>query len=360
MVQEERRRSGGHARPPHQPAPRAYPQRRPEADRTGPDENYSPRKMDPVLPPDYLARAQAVHRASPQMRGLPPGKYLPRRRQDLEHRRDPQKRKIVAQSQRVSLSALLHFLRPHAYSDPATYLYLYEHPYRGPDLARAAGHHRSQADYQQAQCECRTEPAEPFHRTALYDALGGGHILVAGRQDYRFCFQYQRPKQYLAGACRGWVADTTYSERPAPDLARLVARRKMDRIRLRLRRRRAVGYFLRLAQDRAGHQHHKHARDLGREPDLVPGRPLPRLHSETQDLVSLRDRRFRHPDARYQAHHHRDAQRQDEPQSCLVEGREVDRLYPATGQGNGLQYFPGGSRDRQKLASDSTSSRRTT
>ena len=155
--------------------------------------------------------------------------------------------------------------------------------------ARAPGDHRSQADHQQAQRECRTEPAEPFDRKALHDALGGSHDLVARWQDHRFRFEHQRPQQYLAGASRRRMAHAAYGQRPAPDPAHVVARRQVDRLHLRLRRRRAVGHFLRLAQDRTGHQHHQHARNLRRESDLVARRPLSRLHGEAQDIVGVRN-----------------------------------------------------------------------
>ena len=140
----------------------------------------------------------------------------------------------------------------------------------------------------------------------------GSHHLVAGRQDHRLHLQHQRPQQYLAGARRRRMAHATHGQRPAPDSAHMVARRQVDRLHLRLRRRRAVGHFLRLAEDRTGHQHHQHARDLGRESDLVAQRPLSRLHGEAEDVVGVRNRHLRHADARHQTPDHRHAQGQDE------------------------------------------------
>ena len=70
--------------------------------------------------------------------------------------------------------------------------------------------------------------------------------------------------------CRGRMAYAAYGQRPAPDFAGVVARRKMDRLHFRLRRRRAVGYFLRLAEDRAGGEHHQHAGDFGGESRWSP------------------------------------------------------------------------------------------
>ena len=57
-------------------------------------QDHPARKVDAVLPPDHLARPQTMHRPPPQMRRLPAGKHLPRRRQDLEHGRDPQERQV--------------------------------------------------------------------------------------------------------------------------------------------------------------------------------------------------------------------------------------------------------------------------
>ena len=57
--------------------------------------------------------------------------------------------------------------------------------------------------------------------------------------------------------------------------------------------------------------------------------------------------------ARGEARHHRHSTRQDEWGGSLVEGREVDRLHAGTGQGDRLEHFSGGSRDRQEHAADS-------
>ena len=62
-----------------------------------------PREVDAVLPPDHLARPQAVHRPPPEVRGLPAGKYLPCRRQDLEHSGDAQEREVVGFEQLPSV-----------------------------------------------------------------------------------------------------------------------------------------------------------------------------------------------------------------------------------------------------------------
>src|SRR5450755_2472828 len=95
MVQAKRRRRCGHARSSHQPPPGTDAQRRPEEDRTRPDANHSTGKVDALLPPDHLARTQTVHRAPPEVRRLPARKHLPRRRQNLEHSRDPQERHVI-------------------------------------------------------------------------------------------------------------------------------------------------------------------------------------------------------------------------------------------------------------------------
>ena len=42
-------------------------------------QDHSPGKVDSVFAPDHLARTQTMHRPQAQVRGLRPGKYLPRR-----------------------------------------------------------------------------------------------------------------------------------------------------------------------------------------------------------------------------------------------------------------------------------------
>ena len=67
----------------------------PREDRAGPDEGHPPRSLDRLLAPDHSSRARAVHRAQAEVRRMPAGKHLPRRRQDLEHGGDSQEREAV-------------------------------------------------------------------------------------------------------------------------------------------------------------------------------------------------------------------------------------------------------------------------
>ena len=55
-------------------------------------------KLDRLLPPDHSSRARAVHRPQAEVRRVPAGEHLPRRRQDLEHGGDPQEREAVRPS----------------------------------------------------------------------------------------------------------------------------------------------------------------------------------------------------------------------------------------------------------------------
>ena len=88
-------------------------------------------------------------------------------------------------------------------------------------------------------------------------------------------------------------------------------------------------------------------REIAEEsPTWSPRRALSGLHGEAQDVVGVRNRHLRHPDARHQTPDQRHAQGQDERQSHLVRRQQVDRLHPAAGQGHGLQYLHRRSRHR--------------
>ena len=54
-----------------------------------------------------------------------------------------------------------------------------------------------------------------------------------------------------------------------------------------LRRRRAVGYFSGLAEDRQSGEPHQHSRDCGAESHLVARRPLPGLRGQAKNISSL-------------------------------------------------------------------------
>ena len=64
--------------------------------------------MDSLRPSDHLARTQTLHRPQTQVRRLPAGKYMSRRRQNLEHRGDTQERESVAPLNFFFLKWLCH------------------------------------------------------------------------------------------------------------------------------------------------------------------------------------------------------------------------------------------------------------
>jgi Tol biopolymer transport system component len=83
------------------------------------------------------------------------------------------------------------------------------------------------------------------------------------------------------------MADATHRQRPASERTRLVSRRQVDRLPIRLRRRRAVGHLSRLAQDRQGRQPHQHPRDRRTRSHVVARRPLPGISGQTKNIRGL-------------------------------------------------------------------------
>ena len=90
-------------------------------------------------------------------------------------------------------------------------------------------------------------------------------------------------------AVRRWMADATHGQRSAPDQPDLVAGRQVDRLHVRLRRRRAMGHFSGVAENWTGREPHQHARDRGGKSRLVARWPLSRLHGQTENVVRIRD-----------------------------------------------------------------------
>ncbi len=187
------------------------------------------------------------------------------------------------------------------------------------NLACSPGDHRSQTDHQQAQCQCGTEPAEPFHRTAVHDALGGSDSLVARRQE-RSRSSPTSAAATISGWCPptgGWPTQLTVS-----DQRQTSADWSPD------------GKWIAYISDYDGDEQWDiffvspktgqvvnitNTREISEEsPTWSPRRALSRLHGEAEDVVGVRDRHLRHPDARHQTPDHRHAQGQDERQSHLV------------------------------------------
>src|SRR6266566_1353113 len=70
LVQEERGRGRGHARPSADPLAQAHPPGRSRENRAGPDGDRAARGLDVVLPYADSARARGVHRTPAEVRGL--------------------------------------------------------------------------------------------------------------------------------------------------------------------------------------------------------------------------------------------------------------------------------------------------
>ena len=94
---------------------------------------------------------------------------------------------------------------------------------------------------------------------------------------------------WLVPADGGWPTQLTISDQRQTS-ARLVARRQLDRLRLRLRRQRAVGHLPRLAQDRRGREPDHHQGNLRGVARLVARWQADRLHRQAQRRLQLRDR----------------------------------------------------------------------
>jgi dipeptidyl aminopeptidase/acylaminoacyl peptidase len=92
-----------------------------------------------------------------------------------------------------------------------------------------------------------------------------------------------RNNLWLVPAEGGWPVQLTVSDQrqTAPAWS---PRRKMDRLSIRLRRRRTLGYFSGLAEDRQSRQPHQHARDRGNGSDVVARRPLPGVSGKAKNI----------------------------------------------------------------------------
>ena len=106
------------------------------------------------------------------------------------------------------------------------------------------------------------QKAEPFHRKALHDARSRSDDLVARRQD----ISPSSPTSADA-TISGWCPPPVDGRRSSPSAISARLRRHgrptaSGSPTVRLRRRRAVGYFPGFAQDRAGGEPDQHPPDL--------------------------------------------------------------------------------------------------
>ena len=83
------------------------------------------------------------------------------------------------------------------------------------------------------------------------------------------------------------LAYPAHHQRSAPGLARLVARRQVDRLHERQERQRALGHLPRQPADRRSHQPYRVARFRRRSSRLVARLPPRRLHDQGQNLAEL-------------------------------------------------------------------------
>jgi len=146
------------------------------------------------------------------------------------------------------------------------------------------------ADHQQAQCECRTEPAELFIERLYMTRSVGATTWSARRQDHRIRLEHQRPQQYLAGPRRWrWPTQLTVSDQRqtqptwSPDgkveisyISDYDGDEQWD-------------IFFVSPKDGTGNQHHNTREISAESSDLVAGRPLSRLYGEAQRRRRLRN-----------------------------------------------------------------------
>ncbi len=150
------------------------------------------------------------------------------------------------------------------------------------------------------------ENLQKFSIPALYSTrqIGGSAWSPDGSAG-RLHLQHQRTQQSLDRSRHRWLAHPAHHQRPAPGLARLVARRQVDRLHQRQGRQRALGYLPRQPAERRSHQPHRLARRRQRSSRLVARLPPRRLHDQGQNLAQLRNRNHRH---RLAPHHPRHPQ----------------------------------------------------
>src|SRR5580704_13172853 len=122
----------------------------------------------------------------------------------------------------------------------------------------------------------------------------------------------------------------------------------MDRLRVGLRWRRAVGYFSRLTENRQSREPDADARDCGDCSDMVARWALSGVRGEAEDLRGRGDRYLRHGDARGETSHDEHSSGQTQCESHLVEGWDVHRLYAGAGEGNEFQHLHRGGGDLPK------------